>query len=65
MFPSVRLLKVKLEGNLVQAQEYHYFSEPIEMAPLKSSVRVLCDSIYCELVFQMLTFNLCGALEQL
>jgi hypothetical protein len=65
MFPSVRLLKVKWKGNLVQAQEYHYISKPIEMAPLKSSVRVPCDGIYCELVFQTLTFNLSDALEQL
>ncbi|KAI8890356.1 hypothetical protein K501DRAFT_266267 [Backusella circina FSU 941] len=65
-FPNVRVLKVEWsDGWIRQCEESSYFSEPIKMTRSTSKIKVLHDSVHCELALQMLKSNLCGRLEVL
>ncbi|KAI8890341.1 hypothetical protein K501DRAFT_266253 [Backusella circina FSU 941] len=66
MFPNLRVLKVEWDlGWIRQSEESSYFSEPIEIIRSKSKIKVLHDSVHCELASQILASNLCGRLEEL
>jgi hypothetical protein len=63
-FPNLRQLKIE-NDEFISSDESLFFSEPIEMTHSKSKIKVLHDSIHCELASQMLVSNLCGKLEKL
>jgi hypothetical protein len=65
-FPNVRILEVEWgNGPLEEPHNFTYFKEPIKLTHSTPKVKVLHDSIYCELASQLLASNLCGRLEEL
>jgi hypothetical protein len=66
VFPNARVLKMIDEWEpWTTIAKCKYFSKPIELTHSKSNIRVLHDSVHCEMASQLFTSNLCGKLEEL
>jgi hypothetical protein len=66
IFPNVRVLEVEWNLHMPDnSGDYKYFRKPIEMINSTPKIKVLHDSIFCELASQMLVSNLDGRLEEL
>jgi hypothetical protein len=65
-FPNVRVLEVGWDqGPLEESHEFKYFRELIEITSPQPKIRVLRDTLFCELASQMLASNLGHRLGEL